>query len=57
MKGQFKAADRLNAKYIAILGDDELSQNKINVKDAETGEQQEVKLDEFIRYMKAHTER
>lgn len=57
MKGQFKAADRLNAKYIAILGEDELKDNKINVKDAKTGEQQEIKLDEFIRFMKANTER
>lgn len=54
MKGQFKTADRLNARFIAILGEDELAQNKINVKDAQTGEQIEVALDEFIHVMKAN---
>lgn len=54
MKGQFKTADRLKARFIAILGEDELAQNKINVKDAQTGEQIEVALDEFIHVMKAN---
>ncbi|MGE6629114.1 histidine--tRNA ligase [Bacillus sp. NPDC077027] len=54
LKGQFKSADRLKAKFIAVLGDDELDQNVINVKDATTGEQIEVKLDELIRFMKAN---
>ncbi|MDR4181158.1 His/Gly/Thr/Pro-type tRNA ligase C-terminal domain-containing protein, partial [Bacillus thuringiensis] len=54
MKGQFKTADRLKARFIAILGEDELAQNKINVKDAKTGEQIEVALDECIHVMKAN---
>ncbi|MCY7915942.1 His/Gly/Thr/Pro-type tRNA ligase C-terminal domain-containing protein, partial [Bacillus haynesii] len=56
MKGQFKSADRLNAKYIAVLGEDELNQKQINVKDAKTGDQQAVGLDEFIRFLKTYTE-
>ncbi|WP_077736331.1 histidine--tRNA ligase [Bacillus sonorensis] len=56
MKGQFKAADRLNAKYIAVLGEDELNQNQMNVKDAKTGDQQALGLDEFIRFLKTNTE-
>ncbi|KAB7708666.1 histidine--tRNA ligase [Bacillus aerolatus] len=47
MKAQFKAADRLKARFVAILGEDELKENKINVKDMETGEQQEVALAEL----------
>lgn len=47
-KAQFKAADRLNAKYVAVLGDDELAKQVINVKNMETGEQIEVELDHFI---------
>ena len=39
IKAQMKAADRLNAKFVAILGEDELQNNKINVKNMETGEQ------------------
>ena len=39
MKAQMKAADRLNAKFVAVLGEDELTKNKINVKNMATGEQ------------------
>lgn len=48
IKAQFKAADRANAKYVAILGEDELKANKINVKSMDTGEQIEIELDSFI---------
>ncbi|UII54997.1 histidine--tRNA ligase [Cytobacillus spongiae] len=51
-KAQFKAADRLNAKYVAILGEDELQANKINVKAMATGEQTELALDRFIEQFK-----
>lgn len=51
IKAQFKSADRLNAKFVAVLGDDELERNIINVKDMGTGEQKEVSLDSFIAYM------
>ena len=48
IKPQFKAADRMQAKYVAVLGDDELEANKINVKSMETGEQVEMALDTFV---------
>lgn len=47
MKAQFKAADRLRARYTAILGDDELARGEIALKDMATGEQQFVKLAEL----------
>lgn len=53
IKAQFKAADRLNAKYVAVLGEEELKENKINVKSMETGEQTEYPLDQFIEKFKA----
>jgi histidyl-tRNA synthetase len=52
VKAQFKAADRLQAKYVAIIGDEELEKNVINVKDMETGEQVEVALDSFTEYLR-----
>ncbi|MFC0561847.1 histidine--tRNA ligase [Halalkalibacter alkalisediminis] len=55
MKAQFKAADRLEARYTAILGDNELTEGKINVKDMETGDQVEVELGAFINYIKEKT--
>ena len=53
LKAQMKAADRLNAKFVAILGEDELKANKINVKIMETGEQRELNLENFITEFKA----
>lgn len=53
LKAQFKAADRHQAKYTAVLGEDELKANKINVKSMDSKEQEEISLDTFIEYMKA----
>ena len=52
IKAQFKSADRLKAKYVAVLGEDELANNKINVKNMATGEQVEVALATFIHEFK-----
>jgi len=45
MKAQLKSADRLNVRYTAILGDDELARGEIALKDMATGEQRVVALD------------
>ncbi|WP_226583295.1 histidine--tRNA ligase [Halobacillus litoralis] len=52
MKGQFKSADRLNSKYVLVLGEQELENGVINVKDMATGEQKEISLETIIDYMK-----
>ena len=52
IKAQFKAADRTNAKFVAVLGEDELNNNKISLKNMETGEQQELDLQNFIEEFK-----
>ncbi|KGA96500.1 histidyl-tRNA synthetase [Alkalihalobacillus alcalophilus ATCC 27647 = CGMCC 1.3604] len=51
MKAQFKAADRLQAAFTAVLGDDELANNIINVKNMETGTQEQIALDELTLYI------
>ncbi|MGM9986784.1 MAG: histidine--tRNA ligase [Bacillaceae bacterium] len=51
MKAQFKAADRLQAKFVVVLGDNELQQNVINVKDMTNGTQEEVSLELFVSYI------
>ncbi|MGZ7443608.1 histidine--tRNA ligase [Paenibacillus sp. TH7-28] len=48
MKAQMKSADRMQARYTAILGDDELERGEIALKSMETGEQRTVKLSELI---------
>lgn len=51
VKGQFKSADRLEAKYVVVLGDDELEKGVANVKDMALGQQEEVKLEELVAYL------
>lgn len=56
MKTQMKAADRFEASFVAILGDDELARGEITVKTMATGEQTTVPLNElpaFIRSAKS----
>jgi histidyl-tRNA synthetase len=52
IKAQLKSADRLNAKFVAILGDDELVKEVINIKEMSTGEQTEVPLHSVVDYLK-----
>lgn len=47
MKAQMKSADRLQVRYTAILGDDELARGEIALKDMSTGEQRFVPLDKL----------
>lgn len=47
MKGQFKAADRYNAKYVVILGEEELKKNTVLLKEMDTGEQQELQMNQL----------
>ncbi|MDQ0414526.1 MULTISPECIES: histidine--tRNA ligase [Mesobacillus] len=52
IKAQFKAADRVNAKYVAVLGENELKEKKINLKSMADGVQIEVPLESFIEKFK-----
>ncbi|MDQ0205418.1 histidine--tRNA ligase [Alkalicoccobacillus murimartini] len=56
MKGQFKAADRLNARYTAVLGENELADGSIVIKNMETGEQVSQPLTDFVEYIKREIE-
>ncbi|WP_091068293.1 histidine--tRNA ligase [Paenibacillus sp. NFR01] len=47
MKAQLKSADRLAARFTAILGEDELNAGVITLKEMATGEQRTVKLEEL----------
>lgn len=42
MKGQFKYADRIGARYCVVIGGDELASREATVKDMATGEQKRV---------------
>ncbi|MFD1772838.1 histidine--tRNA ligase [Paenibacillus rhizophilus] len=47
MKAQMKSADRMSARYTAILGEEELQRGEIALKSMATGEQRTVKLEDL----------
>ncbi|MFW5795481.1 MAG: histidine--tRNA ligase [Bacillota bacterium] len=51
LKAQFKQADRVNAKYYLIYGEKEASEQTINVKNAETGEQKNIALENLYQHL------
>ncbi|RAL25749.1 histidine--tRNA ligase [Thermoflavimicrobium daqui] len=55
VKGQMKAADRENARFVVILGEEELERKEINVKSLETGEQEQIPLDTVVDYLMKKT--
>jgi histidyl-tRNA synthetase len=46
-----KAADRVQAKYVLILGEEELKSGTVSVKDLATGEQVTVARNEIVSYL------
>ena len=52
MNAQMKMANKTGAKFALILGDDELKNNKIVLKDLENGEQEAVDISEIIKSIK-----
>jgi len=50
-KSQFKKADRSGARWTLILGDDEVSQRRVGIKNMATGEQQTVAWDDVAKHI------
>ncbi len=57
MKAQMKAADRFNASFVVIIGDNELEKNIVVVKEMITGEQQEVSINELTKFLQQKLKR
>ena len=51
VKAQMKYADKIGAKLSCIIGDSELENGKVNVKNMTEGTSEEVELDELIEYV------
>ena len=47
MKSQMKYANKINAKYVIIIGDNELAEGKVILKYMDTSEQETVSLAEI----------
>ncbi|MEG2481450.1 MAG: His/Gly/Thr/Pro-type tRNA ligase C-terminal domain-containing protein, partial [Clostridia bacterium] len=52
LKAQFKYADKLGAKYIVIIGDDELAKGVVKLRDMSTKEEQEIPLENAASALK-----
>ena len=48
LKAQMKYADRIGARYVIVVGDDELQSGLAKLKDMETGDSTEVALDDSL---------
>lgn len=49
IKGQFKYANRIHAKKTVVIGENELEEKKVSVKDMATSEQREVDMDNILQ--------
>ncbi len=49
---KFKYADNLNVKYVIIIGEDEINNNVVTLKNMYTGKQETVKVEEAIKTIK-----
>jgi histidyl-tRNA synthetase len=48
MRAQLRAANRLGARYVLIIGEEELRKKQLVLKDMEGGQQEEIELDEAV---------
>ncbi len=51
MKSNFKQADKLNSKFIIIIGEDEVKNNYVTIKNNHTQESEQIELDYLIYYL------
>ena len=49
IKSKFKYADKLQIPYVAVIGEDEIANNTITVKDMKTGEQKTYPLELYLK--------
>ena len=54
VKAQFKYADKLGVKYVAVIGESELAEGAMNVKNMATGESEKVAFASAVEYFSNH---
>ena len=52
IKDKFKYADRLAIPYVIVIGEDEIANNTVTLKNMQTGEQETLKIKEVIKKIK-----
>lgn len=56
IKSNFKQADRLNSKYVIIIGENEVSSNILTVKNNQTKEEYKIFVDELVNFFDENIE-
>ena len=51
LKAQFKSVERYKAKYLIVLNDEELKENKVTLKDTVTKEEKQMPINDLIDYL------
>ena len=54
LNGGVRKANREKRKYVVLIGEDELSKGEVLLKDMETGEQENIAVEELIERLKKH---
>ena len=49
---QMKSADRMNAEYTIIIGEDELNKNSATIRNMKSGDEKEIQLSNLLEEMK-----
>lgn len=52
LKAQMKYANKLNAKFAVVIGEEELESKKVKLKNMATGEETEILIDEIEKAIK-----
>jgi histidyl-tRNA synthetase len=52
LKGQLKRANSYQARWVVIVGEEELKKGAVSVKDMKTGEQREIRKEELLNFLK-----
>lgn len=57
LKNQLSKANKLNAKWVLIIGEDEIKSNKYKLKDMEKGIQKDLSKEDLIKELKGNNEK
>ncbi|WP_427339094.1 histidine--tRNA ligase [Caloranaerobacter sp. DY30410] len=52
IKAQFKYANKLDAKFTLVLGEDELNKGLVKIKNMDTGQQTDIKIEDISKFIK-----
>ena len=55
LKAQMKYAGKLNARYVIVLGDNELAEGKAKLKNMDTSEQRDINIADIVKEFYSHS--